>query len=135
MGQCLSLLPAGYSTHKEVKLLDRKLGILYISCVLLVIAYVVGVRIVLEKGYNGQEQAYGTIGARINGTTYFRRGGVGGEVIPYDVAQLIQINEGAGDGIYVPTRILTTKEQTLNDKIMGKIGDRFGGGRKETTFM
>lgn len=32
-------------------------------------------------------------------------------------------------------RLGKTKDDTLNDKIMGKIGDRFGGGRKETTFM
>ena len=32
-------------------------------------------------------------------------------------------------------RMGKSKEQTLNDKIMGNIGDRFGGGRKETNFM
>ena len=32
-------------------------------------------------------------------------------------------------------RLGKTKDDTLNDEIMGKIGDRFGGGRKETTFM
>ena len=32
-------------------------------------------------------------------------------------------------------RTTKTKEQTLNDKIMGSISDRFGGGRRETTFM
>ena len=32
-------------------------------------------------------------------------------------------------------RTTKSKEQTLNDKIMGSISDRFGGGRRETSFM
>ena len=27
------------------------------------------------------------------------------------------------------------KESILNNQFMGKLGDRFGGGRRETTFM
>lgn len=126
MGACLSLLPSAYSTHKEVKLLDRKLGILYSVCILLVLGYVIGVRLLMEKGYNGTEKAYGIVGARLQDTRYnssgmtaFYRGANAlqgqGTAIPYDMASLVQMDEGAGDAIFLPTRILVTREQQLSN--------------------
>jgi len=108
-----SALPAAYSTHKEVKLLDRKLGILYLTCILLVLSYVVGVRVILDKGYNAGEKAYGVVGARLNGSTYMRRGGATGDTIPYDVASLVQFQES--EAVFLPTRLLTTAEQTIGN--------------------
>lgn len=113
MGAALSLLPAGYSTHKEVKLLDRKLGILYLTCILLVLGYVVGVRVILEQGYNAGEKSYGIVGARLNGSTYMRRGGTQGTPVPYDVASLVQFVEG--DALFLPTRMLTTPQQSIGN--------------------
>jgi len=101
-----------------VTLLDRKLGILYMSCILLVFGYVIGVRVILQNGYMGMEKSYGVIGAKVNGTTYFRKGAttVGsttGAVVPFDVAALVRFQEG--DALFLPTRILTTAEQTLGN--------------------
>ena len=102
--------------YSQVKLLDRKLGILYSLCILLVVGYVVGVRVILEKGYNAHEKSYGVVGARLNGTTFSIRGGSSvppGSYVPYDVPSLIQIEEG--NALFIPTRIIRTPEQRLGN--------------------
>ena len=101
---------AAYSTQKQVKLLDRKLGILYFVCILLVLGYVVGMRVILERSYNSIEKSYGIIGARLNGTTHMQ---LGGSSVPHDVASLTHVQEG--DAIFLPTRIVTTHEQRLGN--------------------
>ena len=108
-----ALLPAAYSTHKGVILLDRKLGILYATCIMLVLGYVVGVRVIMERGYNAHEKSYGIVGARLNGTTYMRRGGAAGEAVPYDVASLAPVVEG--NAIFLPTRIIAAAEQRIGN--------------------
>jgi hypothetical protein len=110
MGACVSLLPVAYSTHKEVKLLDRKLGILYLTCILLVLGYVVGVRVIVYQEYNAMEKAYGIAGVTLNGTTYTRIAG-DGAVSPYDVASLAV----QGTAVFVPTRIVSTTEQYISN--------------------
>ncbi len=100
-----------YSTHKEVKLLDRKLGILYITCICLVLGYVVGVRLIIEKGYSATEKAYGVVGVRLNGTALFKD--ADGVPIPYDVASLSPTIEG--DAVFIPTRIIRANEQTMGN--------------------
>lgn len=122
-------LPTAYSTHKEVslrahvgghfssstitlqvKLLDRKLGILYISCIALAIGYVVGVRVLLERGYDAHEKAYGIVGATLTGTVCTLHRGV---VVPYDAASLSQREEN--DSSFLPTRMLSTLGQRLGN--------------------
>ena len=102
---------SAYSTQKQVKLLDRKLGILYSGCILLVLGYVIGVRVILERGYNAHEKSYGVVGAQLNGTTYMRTGN--GSAIPHDVASLANV-QGVNT-IFLPTRIITSREQQLGN--------------------
>ena len=114
MGACLSLMPA-YSTSKEVTLLDRKLGILYAVCTIMVLIYVVGVRVVVERGYYSTEKSYGIVEARLSGTTYSLRGVAGSKQrvpVPYDVASLVQYDER--DALFLPTRWVTTRSQRLD---------------------
>ena len=90
MGAALSFLPATYSTSKQVVLLDRKLGILYAACILLVLGYVIGIRVLIGQAYNAVEKSYGVVGVQLSGTTYSLRNG---ETIPQDVASLVQFEE------------------------------------------
>lgn len=110
MGAALSILPAAYSTNKEVKLLDRKLGILYWICIMLVLGYVVGVRIVLEGAFNAEEKSYGVIGVGLNGTTHALKAGA---VIPQDVPSLLHFEEG--NAVFLPTRTIVARDQRLGN--------------------
>lgn len=111
MGQvCSRALPQIYSTNKEVKLLDRKLGLLYGTIIVIVLLYVIGVRLVAEKGYMKEEHSYGTVGIQLNGTTYTLANGI---VKPYDVASLVLQEEG--DALFLPTRSVTTRDQRLGN--------------------
>jgi hypothetical protein len=106
MGAVLSVMPAVYSTNKEVKLLDRKLGILYWICIMLVLGYVLGVRILIEGAYNAVEKSYGVVGVALNGTTHSLKGGVS---VPQDVPSLLHFEEG--NAIFLPTRVITSRDQ------------------------
>jgi len=110
MGAVISLLPATYSTSKQVVLLDRKLGILYSVCILLVLGYVIGVRLIIDKEYNAVEKSYGVVGVQLNGTTYSIQNGA---TIPQDVASLVQFEEG--NAVFLPTRQLISRDQQLGN--------------------
>ena len=105
-----TVLPSGYSTQKGAVLLDRKLGILYVACIMCVLAYVVGMRVVAEQDYKATEKAYGVAGVRLNGTTYSLKAGA---AVPYDVASLVQQEEGTA--LFLPTRWVTTRDQQLGN--------------------
>ena len=60
------------------------------------LAYVLGVRVILESEYNAHEKAYGVVGSSLNGTAYMRKGGITGTPVPYDVASLSPTTELAG---------------------------------------
>jgi len=110
VGRCFNsvMMPIRiYSTNKEVKLLDRKLGILYFSITSLVFAYVIGVRCIYEKGYNVVERSYGVVGISINGSTYATTNGI---AQPADVASLVQIGP-EGSSVFLPTKWITWVDQ------------------------
>jgi hypothetical protein len=109
MGACMSLA-SSYSTQKGVILLDRKLGILYCLCICLVLVYVIGVRVVLERDYEGVEKSYGLAGVALDGTTYSTKAGV---TVPQDVASLVRVEEGGA--LFLPTRWITTRDQQLGN--------------------
>ena len=56
---------AAYSTDKGVVLLDRRLGILHLIIFALVLLYVIGVRVVHDKGYQAMEVSHGTASIRL----------------------------------------------------------------------
>lgn len=110
MGATLSgLLPTAYSTDKEVTLLDRKLGMLHVTISLLVFAYVIGYRVVLEEGYMAIEKPDGVVGLELNGTTYMLQAGI---VVPQDVPSLVMTQSGPeGSSLFLPTRMLVSHTQ------------------------
>jgi len=100
-----------YGTSKEVKLLDRRLGMLHLVIFLVVLAYVIGVRLVLEKGYQSLELSSGMVAVTLDGMTYSSSNGL---VFPADQADLVQpLKEGAA--LFLATSKLTTPQQRLDN--------------------
>ncbi len=98
----------------QVTLLDRKLGILHTTCTLLVLAYVIGVRVVLNKDYNMVERSYGVVGMRLAGTTWSTNSAK--EMQPQDVASLVHFDQAMeGNALFLPTRWVTTRDQQLGN--------------------
>ena len=95
----------------QVTLLDRKLGILHTTCILFVLAYVIGYRIVWCRDYNAVEKSYGVIDVRISGTTWSTSAEKGSR--PQDAASLVRYNEG--DALFLPMRWVTTHEQSIGN--------------------
>ena len=96
-----------YVSHKSVIILERRLGLLHLSIFSLILAYVVGVRIIFERGYQANEKATGFVNVRLEGVTYTTGGGM---VFPADGPELVapQIES---DAMFVPTHITTTRGQ------------------------
>lgn len=100
-----------YGTGKEVKLLDRRLGILHLLILTVVVAYVIGIRVVIEKGYQSLELSQGTIAVTLDGGTYTTANGL---VAAVDEADLVRpVKEGAA--LFLATVKTTTVLQTLSN--------------------
>jgi hypothetical protein len=91
----------------QVKLLDRKLGLLYTSIIFLVFSYVVGWRIVKDKEYNAVERPHGILSMQLNGTSYALQDGV---VIPADASSLTMLGPEV-NALFLPTRVLSWRDQ------------------------
>jgi hypothetical protein len=100
-----------YSTSKEVKLLDRRLGLLHLSIWSLILAYVVGARLIAEHGFLAVEESTGTVSARLQGVSYKL---APGGTQPADGATLVR-PQGEADAIFLPTRVTTTAGQRLDN--------------------
>jgi len=100
-----------YGTVKEVRLLDRRLGILHIICLSLVVGYVVGIRGIVEKGYQSLELNNGMIALKLNGVTFTTSGGINS---PADEADLVTpVKEGAA--LFLPLTKVTNVGQILGN--------------------
>jgi len=99
-----------YSTSKEVKLLDRRLGVLHLTLYSLILAYVVGARLLSEHGYLAVEQTHGTVSATLRGVTH-KLAPAGAH--PADGASLVPQSES--NALFLPTRIITTRGQSLDN--------------------
>lgn len=100
-----------YGTVKEVRLLDRRLGILHILCLSLVVGYVVGIRGIVEKGYQSLELNNGMIALKLNGVTFMSSDGV---VSPTDEADLVTPVK-AGAALFLPMNKVTQVGQALGN--------------------
>ena len=92
-----------------MKLLDRKLGLLYFAITSLVLGYVIGVRLVLDKGYEEVEQSFGVIGVEVTGSSYAKTQ-TGNGILPVDAASLLQLDPEA-HAVFIPTRWVVWPEQ------------------------
>jgi len=102
-----------YVSQKTVTILERRLGLMHLFFFVLIMGYMVGVRLILEKGYLAVELSHGFVSARLEGNTYSMSSSFGSTHLPsfaVDGPELIgpQIESGA---LFVPTTVATTRGQ------------------------
>lgn len=97
-----------YDTIREVRVLDRRLGLVYWLVTLLVIFYIViGVFIINQKHLDS-EKSMGWILSHVLKSSWSTNLG---KVVPWDVYDMVT-NPGEQGAVFIPTRIVITKGQT-----------------------
>lgn len=98
-----------YDTVKLVRVLDRRLGFVYLVCQLLILVYVVVYVFMISKKYLEEEKAQGWVLVKVMNQQLSDTG------MPWDIYDRIT-NPGEQGAVFIPTRILITKGQTQNDE-------------------
>lgn len=93
-----------YDTVKEVKVLDRRLGMVFYSVLLLIIFYIVIFVFMIKKAYQDIEKTNGWVVLKVLNTAHDE------QFYPWDVYDAIT-NPGEQGALFIPTRVLITKGQ------------------------
>ena len=99
-----------YNTTKEVRMLDRRLGIVCWFIRALVLAYVIGYVFVAKEGYTDTEVGFGQAAVRVNGSAHSMVNGIARIWDATDTAPALE--NGA---TFVATTAHVTKEQMMGD--------------------
>mmetsp|Transcript_29701 Transcript_29701/g.76189 ORF Transcript_29701/g.76189 Transcript_29701/m.76189 type:complete len:357 (-) Transcript_29701:67-1137(-) len=94
-----------YDTVKEVKVLDRRLGIVYYVTLFIIFVYVVLYVFMIKRQYLDFEKSTGWIIAAVSNPTFSEDG------FPWDIYDSVT-NPGEAGAVFIPTRIMVTKAQT-----------------------
>ena len=100
-----------YQTTKEVRMLDRRLGMVCWAIRAVVFVYVIGYVFVLHEGYTATEAGVGQAVSQVNGTSYSISNG---EVRTWDVIDTVQPSLENGAAL-VASRVFVTKEQHMDN--------------------
>ena len=100
-----------YQTTKEVRMLDRRLGMVNWLIRAVVLVYVIGYVFILREGYTETEKSIGHCVSTVNGTTYST---TGGKPRPWDSIDAVTpaLENGAA---FVATTVFVTAGQTLKN--------------------
>lgn len=100
-----------YQTTKEVRMLDRRLGMVCWVIRAIVMVYVVGYVFVLREGYTETEKSVGHVITSFNGTTHSTTSGV---TRPWDAIDVVQpaLENAAA---FIATTVFVTKGQTISN--------------------
>ena len=100
-----------YQTTKEVRMLDRRLGMVCWIIRAIVLIYVVGYVFIYREGYSEIEKSVGHAISDVNGTTYSTTSGV---TRPWDAVDVVQpaLENGAA---FIATTVFVTQGQTINN--------------------
>lgn len=100
-----------YYTLKEVRMLDRRLGLLCWAIRLLVLMYVVGYVFIHEEGFTQREHSVGHVVTEVKGNTYSLSRGV---ARPWDMVDAIKptLEEG---GLFIATHAVYTPLQRMGN--------------------
>ena len=100
-----------YQTTKEVRMLDRRLGMVNWLIKALVLVYVIGYVFIWREGYTEIEKSVGHVISQVNGTTYSQ---YNGQVQPWDAIDVVQpaLENGAA---FIATTVYLTPGQTVGD--------------------
>lgn len=94
-----------YETTKWIRVLDRRLGIVYYTMLMIIIVYIVLYVLIIEKQYLDFEKSSGWIMVQV---LNHQKSDMGNIWDSYDRIT----NPGEQGAVFVPTKILITKEQT-----------------------
>ena len=100
-----------YQTTKEVRMLDRRLGMVNWLIRTVVLVWVIGYVFWIKEGYTEVEKSVGHSITDVNGTTYST---TDDRVQPWDSIDAVQpaLENGAA---FIATTVFVTKEQTVRD--------------------
>jgi len=98
-----------YDTAKEVKVLDRRLGIVFYSVLLLIVFYIVIFVFMIKKAYQDVEKTNGWVVMKVLNTAHSYE-----TFKPWDVYDAIT-NPGEQGALFLPTRVLITRGQVQDD--------------------
>jgi len=101
-----------YQTTKEVRMLDRRLGMVNWLIRAVVLVYVIGYVFLLREGYTEIEKSVGHAVSEVNGSTFSRSGS---RVRPWDAVDVVQpaMENGAA---FIATEIFVTAGQTRQNE-------------------
>lgn len=94
-----------YETVKWVRVLDRRLGLVYYTMLIIIVIYIVLYVCIIEKQYLDQEKSTGWIVVQVLNQQTSNIG------VTWDTYDRIT-NPGEQGAVFIPTRVLTTKAQT-----------------------
>lgn len=94
-----------YDTVREVRVLDRRLGLVYYSIILMVFFYIVVGVFLISRKHLDTEKSIGWILCKVIQPAHDK------EDIPWDIYDTIT-NPGEQGAVFIPTRIVETKGQT-----------------------
>jgi len=94
-----------YDTAKEVRVLDRRLGLVYYIVYLMVLFYVILYVMIIKKQYLDEEKSNGFVMTKVVNPSYAN------DTIPFDVFDAVP-NPGESGAIFIPTRVLVTRGQS-----------------------
>merc|ERR1719171_2889634 len=93
-----------YDTVREVKVLDRRLGLVYYIVLLLIIMYVVIYVFMIKQQYLDSEKTSGWTITKVVNPAHDEEGN------PWDIMDSVT-NPGESGAVFIPTRVLVTKGQ------------------------
>jgi len=94
-----------YDTVKEVKVIDRRLGLIYYATLGLVLFYVVILQLIIDQKYLDFEKSNGFVMTKVLNPSYAN------DTIPFDIFDAVQ-NPGESGAMFIPTRVLVTRGQS-----------------------
>lgn len=93
-----------YDTVKEVKVLDRRLGLVFYTVLLLILFYIVIFVFMIKKAYQDIEKTNGWILSKVLNPVHDQN------FIPWDAFDAVT-NPGEQGAIFLPTRVVITRGQ------------------------
>lgn len=97
-----------YDTNKEVRVLDRRLGLIYYCTLGMVLAYVVIYCQIVMEQYLEEEKSNGFMLSKVINPSFANI--TEGTGIPFDVFESIT-NPGESGALFIPTRVIATRGQ------------------------
>lgn len=94
-----------YDTCKEVRVLDRRLGFVYYVVLGMVLFYVIIYVMIIKQQYLDFEKTNGFVMTKVVNPSYAN------DTIPFDIFDAVA-NPGESGAVFVPTRVLVTREQS-----------------------